>query len=234
MPESVKAFLNHESFMDVPEIQNEILNDYLADMAKYATNTEAGKIRACYHSIPAQLAKDNKKFQYKVIQKGGSTTLFGTSIDWLESASIVLKCHHLNQPIEPISAYIDLSAFKLYMSDVGLLTMKSGISKQTILSGEGNIFVGALCENYVAQHLAAKGYPLYYWESKNQAEIDFILQSENKIIPIEVKKSEHVRSRSLSVFRNSYQPKTSIRLSLRNFGEKDGLLSIPYYAVFCL
>lgn len=234
MPACINAFLNSGSFLDVPLVQNEILDNYIADMAKYANNTDSVKIRACYNSIPAQLAKDNKKFQYKVVQKGGSATLFGASIEWLNLAGVVLKCQRINQAYEPIAVYTDLSAFKLYMGDVGLLTMKSGISQQTVLSGEGNTFMGAVTENYVAQQLVAKGYDLYYWESGSTAELDFVLQKDNQIIGIEVKKGEHVRSRSLSVFVNSYKPTCSIRLSLKNFGAKDGLKAVPLYAIFCI
>ena len=149
-------------------------------------------------------------------------------------AGVLLKCQRINQAYEPIAVYADLSAFKLYMGDVGLLTMKSGISQQTVLSGEGNTFMGAVTENYVAQQLASKGYSLYYWESGSTAELDFVLQKDNQIIGIEVKKGEHVRSRSLSVFVNSYKPEYSIRLSLKNFGEKDRLKLVPLYALFCV
>ena len=232
MPACINAFLKSGSFLDVPLVQNEILDNYIADMAKYASNTDSVKIRACYNSIPAQLAKDNKKFQYKVVQKGGSAALFGASIEWLNLAGVVLKCQRINQAIEPIAVYTDLSAFKLYMGDVGLLTMKSGLSQQTVLSGEGNTFMGAVTENYVAQQLAAKGYDLYYWESSSTAELDFVLQKGNQIVGVEVKKGEHVRSRSLSVFVDSYKPAYSVRLSLKNFGEKDGLKSVPLYAAF--
>lgn len=234
MPACINAFLSSGSFLDVPLVQNEILDNYIADMAKYASNTDSVKIRACYNSIPAQLAKDNKKFQYKVVQKGGSAALFGASIEWLNLAGVVLKCQRISQAYEPISVYADLSAFKLYMGDVGLLTMKSGISQQTVLSGEGNTFMGAVTENYVAQQLVAKGYDLYYWESGSAAELDFVLQKDNQIIGIEVKKGEHVRSRSLNVFVTNYKPAYSMRLSLKNFGEKDRLKAIPLYAAFCI
>lgn len=234
MPACINAFLNSGSFLDVPLVQNEILDNYIADMAKYASNADSVKIRACYNSIPAQLAKDNKKFQYKVVQKGGSAALFGVSIEWLNLAGVVLKCQRISQAYEPIAVYTDLSAFKLYMGDVGLLTMKSGISQQTVLSGEGNTFMGAVTENYVAQQLTARGYDLYYWESNSTAELDFVLQKENQIIGIEVKKGEHVRSRSLNVFINSFKPAYSVRLSLKNFGEKNGLKSVPLYALFCI
>ncbi len=234
MPACINAFLNQKSFLDVSLVQNGILDNYIADMAKYSSNTESVKIRACYNSIPAQLAKENKKFQYKVVQKGGTAAIFGASIEWLNLAGVILKCQRLNEAFEPISVYADLSAFKIYMADIGLLVMKSGISAQTVLSGEGNLFMGAVTENYVAQQLAAKGYPLYYWQSKSTAELDFVLQKENQIIGIEVKKGEHVRSRSLSVFVDSYKPAYTIRFSLKNFGERDGLKSIPLYAVFCI
>ena len=234
MPACINAFLNQKSFLDVFLVQNGILDNYIADMAKYSSNTESVKIRACYNSIPAQLAKENKKFQYKVVQKGGTAAIFGASIEWLNLAGVILKCQRLNEAFEPISVYADLSAFKIYMADIGLLVMKSGISAQTVLSGEGNLFMGDVTENYVAQQLAAKGYPLYYWQSKSTAELDFVLQKENQIIGIEVKKGEHVRSRSLSVFVDSYKPAYTIRFSLKNFGERDGLKSIPLYAVFCI
>ena len=234
MPACINEFLKKGSFLDVQMIQNGILDNYIADMAKYASNTDSVKIRACYNSIPAQLAKDNKKFQYKIVQKGGTATIFGAAIEWLNLAGVVLKCQRISDAYEPISVYADLSAFKLYMGDVGLLTMKSGISQQTVLSGEGNLFMGAVTENYVAQQLVAKGYSLYYWESKSIAELDFVLQKENQIIGVEVKKGEHVRSRSLSVFVEAYQPSFSIRFSLKNFGQKEGLKSVPLYAVFCV
>ena len=234
MPACINIFLKTDSFIDAPFVQNGILDNYIADMAKYASNADSVRIRACYNSIPAQLAKDNKKFQYKIVQKGGSATLFGSSIDWLIYAGVVLKCQRISQAVEPISVYADLSAFKLYMGDVGLLVMKSGISQQTVLTGENNTFMGAVTENYVAQQFAAKGYDLRYWESNSIAEVDFVLQKENQIVGVEVKKGEHVRSRSLNVFTSTYKPTYSIRLSLKNFGEKDGLKSVPLYAAFCI
>lgn len=234
MPACINAFMAGGSFIDVPMVQKGILDNYVADMAKDAGPNDSVKIRACYNSIPAQLAKDNRKFQYKVVQKGGSASIFGGSIEWLNLAGVVLKCQRIAQALEPISVYADASAFKLYMGDVGLLTMKSGISQQTILSGEGNTFMGALTENYVAQQFAAKGYDLYYWESNGIAELDFVLQKENKIVGVEVKKGENVRSRSLNVLTGTFKPAYSIRFSLKNFGEKDGLKSLPLYAAFCV
>ncbi len=234
MPASIDSFLRSNSFLNVPDVQGEIVNNYVADMAKYADNTESVRIRACFQSVPAQLAKDNKKFQYKVVQRGGSAALFGSAIEWLAYAGVVLKCRKTSHAEEPLSVYADLSSFKLYMADVGLLVMQSGISQATVLSGADSTFMGAVTENYVAQQFSAKGYPLYYWANKGTAELDFLLQKEGDIIGVEVKKGEHTKSRSLNVFINEYKPAYSIRLSLKNFGESNGVKAIPLYAAFCI
>lgn len=233
MPACINAFKKNKKLLDVPNVQKEILDNYIADMAKYASNTESVKIRACYNSIPSQLAKDNKKFQYKVVQKGGSTSIFGVSIEWLTLAGVALKCQKIEQAFEPIAVYSDLSSFKLYMGDVGLLGLKSGISHQSILSGDGNIFIGAMTENYVAQELTAKGYNLFYWSSEHTAELDFVLQKENCIYGIEVKKGEHTKSKSLGIFSEKYSNTHPIRFSSKNFGMTDKVKAIPLYAVFC-
>lgn len=235
MPAAVSEFVKSGKTILIPDIQNKILGDYIADMAKYADGKESVKIRACYNSVPAQLAKDNKKFQYKVVRKGGSASLFGEAIDWLGFAGVVLKCQKIEQAFEPISVYADLSSFKLYMSDTGLLVSKSGISQQTVLSGEPNLFMGAVCENYTAQTLTSKGYPLYYWASEQSAELDFVIQKNSSIIGIEVKKAQHVRSKSLFEFIKRYSPAYSIRLSEKNFGATDNNVRIvPLYAAFCI
>ncbi|MDR2712430.1 MAG: ATP-binding protein [Clostridiales bacterium] len=236
MPMAILEYLESKSLLTVPDVQNKIINDYIADMAKYATNSESVKIRAAYDSIPVQLAKDNKKFQYKLAQKGGTATIFGPSIDWLGFAGIVLKCERIEQGLMPISVYRDLSSFKLYMSDIGLLTMKSKISQQTILAaGEiENIFLGSISENYVAQALAGKHYGLYYWSSPGTAELDFILQKGNDIIPIEVKTGTRTKSKSLNMFVSKYQTPYSIRISSKNFGFENKIKSVPLYAVFCI
>jgi predicted AAA+ superfamily ATPase len=136
----------------------------------------------------------------------------------------------------PISVYEDLSSFKLYMSDVGLLTMKSGISQQTILAaGEiENIFLGAISENYVAQSFAAKRYGLYYWKTEGKAELDFVLQKDNDIIAVEVKTGTRTKSKSLNMFTQRYNPTYSIRISSKNFGFENNIKSVPLYAVFCI
>ena len=240
MPAGVMEYTNTNSLFTVPDIQNRIINDYIADMVKYASESEAIKIRAAYDSIPAQLAKENRKFQYKVIQRGGSSSIFGEAIDWLETANVVNKCFSLTTPEIPLNVYKDFSSFKLYMSDTGLLTMKSRTPQEIILNlGENdNRFLGAIAENYVAQHFAAREKDLFCWRSDSksggQAEIDFVLQEDAEIIPVEVKAGEHVTSRSLSVFIKKYNPSYSIRISGKNFGYENGIKSVPLYAVFCI
>ena len=240
MPASILEYTGSGSLVLVPDVQNRIISDYIADMAKYASISEAVKIRAAYNSVPVQLAKENRKFQYKIIQKGGSSTIFGEAIDWLETAGVVDKCYNLTTPEIPLDVYKDFTNFKLYMSDTGLLTMTSRTPQEIILNlGEDdNRFLGALAENYVSQHFAATEKSLLYWRSDSksggQAEIDFVVQEGANIIPVEVKAGERVTSRSLGVFAKKYNPAYSIRISGKNFGFENGIKSVPLYAVFCV
>ena len=236
MPASVKEFVQSASFVAAADIQNRILNEYIADMTKYAIPGTSIKVRACYQSIPAQLAKENRKFQYSVVQKGGSATIFGESIEWLNYAGIVLKCQKTGQGTMPIKVYAELSDFKLYLSDVGMLAMQSGIAAQAILSPleADHPFIGSITENYVAQVLAANLYPLFYWRSDNTAEVDFVIQQGIDVIPIEVKAGIRVRSKSLGVFMEKYKSKYGIRLSKKNFGFENKIKSVPLYAAFCI
>ena len=236
MPAAVKEFINTESFVAVADIQNRVLNEYIADMAKYSEPSVNIKIRACYDSIPSQLAKENRKFQYSVIQKGGSVTIFGESIEWLKYAGIVLKCQKITQGMMPINVYVDLSDFKLYMADVGMLTMKAGVAAQAILSPieTNNSFIGAIAENYVAQAFSANLTPLLYWKNDNTAEIDFVIQKTTDVIPVEVKAGIRVNSKSLGIFMEKYKSLYGIRISKKNFGFENRIKSVPLYAVFCV
>ncbi len=236
MPKVVREYANTGKLINIVEMQNEILNNYIADMAKYASNSESVKIRACYNSIPGQLAKDNKKFQYKVVQKGGNAGIFGSAIEWLNFAGVVQKCQKITQGTMPIAVYSDMSSFKLYMGDAGMLTMKSGMAHSTILSNLeiDNTFIGAIAENYVAVALATNGYPLYYWQSDNTAEVDFVIQKDDMVIPVEVKAGKNTQSRSLSVYIQKYKPDYAIRISTKNFGFENDIKSVPVYSVFCI
>ncbi len=236
MPAAVSSYLKTGSFIQVQQIQNNILNQYIADMAKYADSTTSIRVRACYHSIPAQLAKENTKFQYKVVQRGGTATLFGEAIEWLDAAGVVIKCHRLEHGFLPINAYVALSDFKLYMADIGMLTLRSGMPLQMILSpiDEDNTYLGAMTENYVAQALAANGMTPCYWQSDGKAEVDFVMQREQDVIPIEVKKGRQTRSKSLALFAAKYKSPYAVRISKKNFGFENRIKSVPLYAVFCI
>lgn len=236
MPAAVVSFIESESFVRVQTIQNNIFNEYIADIAKYADSSTSVKIRACYNSIPSQLAKENAKFQYKVVQRGGTATIFGEAIEWIILAGIGLKCQRLEHGFIPINAYADLINFKLYMADIGILTLRSKIPLQTIMMPieTENTFLGAMTENYVAQVFTTKGYDLFYWQSDGKAEIDYVLQVSEGVIPVEVKKGLRTRSRSLGIFVSKYKSPYSIRISKKNFGFENNIKSVPLYAVHCI
>jgi uncharacterized protein len=236
MPAVVNDFMETGSFLTVKDVQGRILNEYIADMAKYANPATTVKIRACYNSIPAQLAKENVKFQYKTVQRGGTATIFGEAIEWLVFAGIALKCKKTSHGFMPVSAYVDLSDFKLYLSDAGMLTMLSGMATQTILSPieEDNQFLGMISENYVAQALVCNGFNLYYWKNENTAELDFVIQIAGEVVPVEVKKGKRTKSTSLNMFVNQYKSPYAIRISSKNFGFENQIKSVPLYAVWCI
>jgi predicted AAA+ superfamily ATPase len=235
MPAVVNNYAVNNSFILIKDAQSKILNEYIADMSKYAMPQTSVKIRACYNSIPIQLAKENRKFQYKIVQKGGSTTLFGESIEWLNFAGIVLKCQKIDNGNLPLAVQVDLSDFKLYMGDVGILAMKSSIPPQLLLQlGEDNTYLGYVVENYVAQCFKANKHNLFYWENNNLGELDFVLQIDANVIPVEVKKGLNTKSRSLTMFQKQYNCPYSIRLSQKNFGFANGIKSVPLYAAHCI
>jgi predicted AAA+ superfamily ATPase len=236
MPAVIENFLKYNSFLTIQDAQAKIMNEYIADMSKYATPATSVKIRACYDSIPTQLSKENRKFQYKIAMKGGTASIFGESVDWLLSAGIVLKCRKIEQGVMPLKGQIDFSDFKLYMSDIGMLTMHSAFPYQMIINSIeiDNSFLGGLAENFVAQDFARKRISLYYWKSGESAEVDFVVQSGIDIIPIEVKKGKRNRAISLSNFVKRYNCPYSIKISQKNLGFENQIRSIPYYALFCL
>ncbi len=237
MPKAILEYLDENDFNFVLSIQKNINDAYIADMAKYATPNETTKIMAAFNTIPAQLAKENKKFQYKVIKSGARAYDYETPIDWLKSSGVIIKCIKVNEGKLPLTAYADNNSFKIYMTDTGLLCSKFGIPAKVILSESRtlNSFKGALTENYIAGCLTMAGFVPYYWESKGKAEVDFIIQDdEGNIIPIEVKSSYNVRSKSLNEFMKRYEPTYAIRISTRNFGFENRIKSIPLYSTFCL
>lgn len=236
MPNVINTYLQIRSFDEVATVQRNIVDAYIADMAKYTLPVDTVKIMSVYHSVPAQLAKENKKFQYKYIKSGARSHQYETAIDWLCASGIVIKCERIHQGHYPLSVFSESGIFKIYLGDVGLLSSKLGIAAQVILSDspQMNYFKGALVENYVANALVSCGFECYYWESEGKAEVDFVIQTHGGCIPIEVKSSENVRSKSLNQYVLKYKPAYSIRISAKNFGFENGIKSIPHYACFCL
>ena len=234
MPEAVETYVQTGSVVDVAEKHRIILDGYSADTNKYADERLSAKTRACFDSIPQQLAKDNRKFQYKVVRSGGNASLFGDALDWLVLSGTVSRCTMVDHIESPLEAFVNPAAFKIYQADTGLLVSKAGAQRADILNGLGGTFMGALTENYVAQQLDALDYPLHYWANDNRAEIDFVVERQGCLSAIEVKAGENTRSRSLASLRESHSAMRLVRLSTKPFGCAGGILSVPLYAAFCL
>ena len=236
MPESVGKYVETHSYLECRTVQQSILLGYNADMAKYAKPGTTVKIRACFNSIPAQLAKENRKFQYKLAQKGGTAKIFGEAIEWLILAGVVHKCKLISHGFIPISAQEDDSDFKIYMSDIGLLNTKAQMPAQMLLNSieTDNTFLGSVAENYVAQALSANGITLRYWKNDNTQEVEYILQDGMSVIPLEVKKGRKVDAISMNNFKKTYKCPYAYRISGKNFGMANDIKSVPLYAVFCI
>lgn len=234
MPAAVKADILANSPIDQSEIRQMLLNSYIADMTKYAVKSNTIRIFEAYDSLPAQLAKDTKKFQYKLIKSGARTSQYGDAIDWLIRSGIVHKCVKCKQGFFPIAAYQDLTAFKLYYSDMGIMSARIGMSLEAMTNKETEHFRGILTENYVSIALKTNGYDLHYWESDSTAEVDFLIQKDSHVIPVECKAGEHVKAKSLMVYMEKYEPAYAIRISTRNFGFVKGIKAVPLYSVFCI
>lgn len=235
MPEVVQTYLTEQKVIASIDVQAEILESYERDMTKYADNGLSNRIISAFDSIPVQLAKDNQKFQYKVVSKGGTSGIFGEAIMWLKNSGMVNQVYKASAEL-PLEMYKDISSFKLYMSDVGLFVNKARYPLYQIdLSNPPTmIAMGPLTENYVANELRVNGYELYYWESNGKAELDFMIQKNTDIIPIEVKTSTHTKARSLDLFMKTYNPTYAVRISEKNFGFENNIKSVPLYAIFCI
>lgn len=236
MPECVLQFAGTGDYILVRHIQDTILASYLNDMSKYNTKNEIKKTRLAYDNITVQLSKKNTRFQYKLLKKGGRAAEFENAIEWLSLSGIVSQVYKVEQIKKPLENYRDIDSFKIYVSDLGLLSAKKDLVAEDILymSEELNDFKGGMTENYVQVQLSINGYRTYYWESSRGAEVDFIIQREGNLIPVEVKAADNTRAKSLNVYRKMYQPAYAIKLSAKNFGFEDGIRTVPLYAAFCL
>lgn len=236
MPECVKQFVETKDYIYVRHTQDTILSSYLNDMSKYNNLNEIKKTRLTYDNVTVQLSKKNTRFQYKLIKKGGRASEFENAIEWLCLSGIVSQVYKVEQIKKPLENYRDIDAFKIYVSDLGLLCAKKDLVANDILYmvEEINDFKGGMAENYVNTQLTINGYKTYYWESKRGAEIDFVIQREGKLIPIEVKSADNTRAKSLKVYMETYNPAYAIKLSAKNFSFEDGKKTVPLYAAFCI
>ena len=234
MPECVMQFAGTKDYILVRHTQDTILASYLNDMSKYNTLNEIKKTRLAYDNITVQLSKKNTRFQYKLIKKGGRASEFENAIEWLCLSGIVSQVYKVEQIKKPLENYRDIDAFKIYVSDLGLLCAKKDLPANDILYmvEEINDFKGGMTENYVNVQLSINGYHTYYWKSERGAEIDFIIQRDGQLIPIEVKSADNTRAKSLKVYMDTYKPAYAIKLSAKNFGFEDNkksFLSTPHF-----
>lgn len=235
MPEVVQTFSASKSLLSVRFQQQEILNAYERDFSKHAPPELIPRIRMVWNSIPAQLAREQKKFIYGLLKEGARAREFENALLWLQDCGLVYKVHQVNKPGIPLKAYKDDSAFKLFSLDTGLLGALAGMNASILLDGNQLFeeFKGSLTEQFVLQQLLAqqKGEVYYYSASKAQTEIDFLIDSGSHVVPIEVKAAENLRAKSLRTFCQKYQPTLALRISLSDYREESWMTNLPLYAV---
>lgn len=235
MPRVVSEFIESHNFINVLKIQKEIIRNYLDDIAKYAEGTEKAKARECFLSIPKQLAKDYKKFQYSLVQSGGTARKYAGSLMWLFDAGIINYCYNLSKPELPLEGNSINNQFKIYMNDTGLLMamLEEGSSKN-IIDGNLGIYKGAIYENIIAETFTKKNKKLYYFEYRNKIEIDFFIRKNDTATAIEVKSADNTKSKSMNSIIQNWGVKYGIKLSTKNVGETDKIDSYPLYMAMFL
>ena len=235
MPEAVQSFAESKDFNEVRAIQKRILAAYEQDFSKHAPNEIVPKIRMLWNSIPSQLARENKKFIYGLVREGGRAREYETAIMWLSDCGLVHKVSRVNAAGIPLKAYEDLKSFKLFIVDVGLLGCMTGLRQRTLLDGD-DLFVefkGALTEQYVCQQLKTiEDLGVYYYTNdRGSCEIDFVVDTGEQIVPIEVKAETNLRAKSLKTYRERFEPELSVRTSMADYKKEDWLLNLPLYAI---
>lgn len=235
MPEAVQSFAENKDFNEVREIQNQILTAYEQDFSKHAPNEIVPRLRMLWNSIPSQLAKENKKFIYGLVREGARAKDYETAIMWLCDCGLVHKISRVNSAGIPLKAYVDFKAFKLFVSDVGLLGCMAGLHQSTLLDGNSLFveFKGALTEQYVCQQLKTIDNlgVYYYTNDRGSCEVDFIVDTGELIIPIEVKAEVNLKAKSLKTYREKFLPKVSVRTSMADYKKEEWLINIPLYAI---
>ncbi len=232
MPEVVRDFVENQDFDSVRSLQGNILSAYQNDFAKHAPMELVPRINRVWNSIPAQLSRESRKFVFGLIKKGARAKEFELAIEWLIGSGLISKVFRVSKPGMPLKSYLDLSAFKVFFVDVGLLAALSGLDKKSIIEGNKIFeeFKGALTEQFVYQQILQSN--LFYWSAESSSgEVDFIMQSDTKIIPIEVKAEENLMAKSLRFFHQKYNPEISVRTSMSDFRDDGWLLNVPLYAI---
>lgn len=234
MPEAVKAYCDGLGYEEVRRIQSNILMTYENDFSKHAPANEVPRIRMVWHSVTSQLAKENRKFIYGVLRQGARAKEFEIAVEWLQDAGLVYRVNRTKSGEMPLSAFEDFGTFKLFMLDVGLMCAINRLSSDSILLGNDifSTYRGAMTEQYVCQQLTGAVDFIYYWSADNsRGEIDFLIQTGGRIVPIEVKAEENLKSKSLSAFVARYPSLHAVRLSMSDYREQEWMTNVPLYAV---
>lgn len=230
MPECIQTYIRTQNILETRKIQKLILEGYYRDMAKYAIASDRIKVHDCFSSIPNQLSKENKKFQYKLVQSGGNARIFESSLQWLKDCGIVLPCYRVKSIDYPLNAYKEISIFKIYMFDTGLLTsLFDEATTSKLLMNDLGVYKGAIYENIAAQTLYENHHELFYFEPSTRSEIDFLITESNNILPIEIKSSSNTQSKSLNAYINKYNPKKAYRFSTKNIHIENNIYYYPIY-----
>ena len=235
MPEAVESFAENQDFNEVRQIQKRILTAYEQDFSKHAPNEVVPRLRMLWNSIPAQLAKENKKFIYGLVREGARAKDYETALLWLSDCGLVHRVSRVNAPGIPLRAYEDMKAFKLFVLDVWLLGCMTGLHQRTLLDGNALFveFKGALTEQYVCQQLKtlADLELCYYTNDRGSCEVDFVVDTGGRVMPLEVKAETNLRAKSLKTYREKFSPELAIRTSMADYRKEDGLVNLPLYAI---
>lgn len=235
MPEAVESFAENQDFNEVRQIQKRILAAYEQDFSKHAPNEVVPRLRMLWNSIPAQLAKENKKFIYGLVREGARAKDYETALLWLSDCGLVHRVSRVNAPGIPLRAYADMKAFKLFVLDVGLLGCMTGLHQRTLLDGNALFveFKGALTEQYVCQQLKtlADLELCYYTNDRGSCEVNFVVDTGGRVMPLEVKAETNLRAKSLKTYREKFSPELAIRTSMADYRKEDGLVNLPLYAI---
>ena len=235
MPEAVARFVEYRDYAQVREIQLSIINQYEGDFGKHINPNELPRIRMVWHSLPMQLAKENKKFFFGQVKKGARMRDFEAAIQWLVDAGLIYKVNKVTKPAVPLKSYVDMTAFKLFLIDTGLMCAMSELDIESVIIGNDLFteFKGGLTEQYVLQELIVgqRYHPYYFSGEKSTYETDLLIQKGKSIVPIEIKSEENLRSKSLKVFCDKYKPADAIRFSLAGYRKQDWMRNVPLWAV---